>query len=138
MEEPIRAYARLRLERAREELETAAENIAHGHYRAAVSRAYYAVFYMASAALFSQSVQRRRHSGVESAFAQYLIKPGHIEPEFGRLYRQARRLREEADYAEEPMVDETSARQALADATRFVDRVEQFLRQTGALEQQEE
>ncbi len=54
MEEHIRAYARLRLERAREELATAAENIAHGRFRAAVSRAYYAIFYVTSAALFSQ------------------------------------------------------------------------------------
>jgi len=97
VEESIRAYACLRLERAREELETSRENIAHGHVRAAVSRAYYAIFYMASAALFSQSVQRAKHSGVESAFSQYLVKPGHIEPEFSHIYQQARRQREEAD-----------------------------------------
>jgi uncharacterized protein (UPF0332 family) len=100
VEEPVQAYARLRLERAREELETARENIVHGHYRAAVSRAYYAVFYMASAALFSQSVQRAKHSGVESAFSQFLVKTGHIEPEYSRLYQRARRQREEADYAD--------------------------------------
>jgi uncharacterized protein (UPF0332 family) len=63
VDERIRAYARLRLDRAREELETASENIANGHFRAAVSRAYYAVFYIASAALFSQSVERFKHSG---------------------------------------------------------------------------
>lgn len=133
MEEHIRAYAQLRLERAREELETARDNIAHGHFRAAVSRAYYAVFYMASAALFSQSVQRTKHSGVESAFSQYLVKPGDIEPEFSRLYQRARRQREEADYADEPNIDETTARQTLAEAERFVDRLERFLREVGAL-----
>jgi uncharacterized protein (UPF0332 family) len=42
--DPVREYARLRLTRAREELETAEENITHGRYRAAVSRAYYAIF----------------------------------------------------------------------------------------------
>lgn len=41
MEEPVRAYARLRLEMAREELDTARSNIAHGRFRAALSRAYY-------------------------------------------------------------------------------------------------
>jgi uncharacterized protein (UPF0332 family) len=133
VEESIPAYSRLRLEGAREELETARDNIAHGHFRAAVSRAYYAVFYMASSALFSQSVHRTKHSGVESAFTQFLVKPGHIEPEFARLYQRARRQREEADYADEPNVDETGARQTLADAERFVDRVERFLRETGAL-----
>jgi len=133
VEEHIRAYARLRLERAREELETARENVAHGHYRAAVSRAYYAVFYMASAALFSQSVQRVKHSGVESAFSQFLVKSGQIEPEFSRLYQRARRQREEADYADDPNIDQGTAQQTLDDAKCFVDRLEQFLRQTGAL-----
>ncbi len=67
MEEHVRDYARLRLERAREEVATASENIAHSRYRAAVSRAYYAVFYMASAALFSQSIQRDKHSPMRRA-----------------------------------------------------------------------
>jgi len=133
MDEHIRAYARLRLEGAREELETARDNIAYGHFRAAVSRAYYAVFYTASAALFTQSVQRAKHSGVESAFSQFLVKPGQIEPEFSRLYQRARRRREEADYAEDLSVDEATARQALADAELFVDRVERFLHEVGAL-----
>ena len=133
MEEHVRDYARLRLERAREELATASENIAHGRYRAAVSRAYYAVFYTASAALFSQSIQRTKHSGVESAFAEFLVKPGYIEMEFSRLYQKARRQREEADYAEDADVDEATARQILADAARFVDRLERFLGEIGAL-----
>ncbi len=133
MEEHVRAYARLRLEMAREELDTARENIAHGRFRAAVSRAYYAVFYMASAALFSRSVVRGKHSGVESAFSEYLVKPGYVEVEFGRLYQKARRQREEADYAEDVVVDEATARQILADAERFVDRLERFLREREVL-----
>jgi len=133
VEEHVRAYARLRLEMASEELDTARENIAHGRYRAAVSRAYYAVFYIASAALFSQSVVRGKHSGVESAFSEYLVKPGHVEVEFGRLYQKARRQREEADYAEDVIVDEATARQTLTDAERFVDRLVGFLKDAGAL-----
>jgi uncharacterized protein (UPF0332 family) len=126
VEEHVRAYARLRLEMAHEELATAAENIEHGWHRASVSRAYYAVFYMASAALFSQSVVRGKHSGVESAFSEFLIKPGHIEPEYGRIYQRARRSREEADYAEDAAIDEAEARQALSDAGRFVAHLNSF------------
>jgi uncharacterized protein (UPF0332 family) len=88
---------------------------------------------MASAALFSQSIQRAKHSGVESAFAEFLVRPGHIEPEFGRLYQRARRQWEEADYADDVDVDEAAARQMLAAAVRFVDRLERFLREVGAL-----
>ena len=53
--------------------------------------------------------------------------------EFGRLYQKARRQREEADYAEDVIVDEATARQTLTDAERFVDRLEGFLKDAGAL-----
>jgi hypothetical protein len=46
VEEHVRTYARLRLERAREDLETARDNIKQEHYRTAVNRAYYAVFHI--------------------------------------------------------------------------------------------
>lgn len=118
---------------AQEELATAGENIEHGWYRASVSRAYYAVFYMASTALFSQSVVRGKHSGVESAFSEFLIKPGHIEPEYGRIYQRARRSREEADYAEDAAIDEAEARQILPEAGHFVARLERFLSEAGVL-----
>lgn len=133
MEESIRAYACLRLENAREELITAEELLQSGRFRAAVSRAYYAVFYMASAALFAHAQTRAKHSGVESAFAQFLIKPGAVEPEYGRIYQQARRQREDVDYAETPYVDEPSVRQTVTDAARFVTRIERYLSDLGIL-----
>ncbi len=88
---------------------------------------------MASAALFAKSIVRSKHSAVEAAFSQYLVKPGEIEPEFSRIYQMTRRQREEADYADEPVVDEDSAKQILADAERFVDRLERYLREMGIL-----
>ena len=133
MEESIRAYARLRLERAREELASSHQSLEHGYYRAAVSRAYYAVFYMASAALFAKSINRSKHSAIEAAFSQYLVKTGEIEPEFSRIYQMTRRQREEADYADQPAPDGVSANQILEDAQRFVDRLERYLRETGTL-----
>jgi uncharacterized protein (UPF0332 family) len=118
---------------AQEELQTARDNIAGRHYRAAISRSYYAVFYMASAALFSQSIVRGKHSGVESAFSEYLIKPMFLEPEFGRIYQRARRSREEVDYAEDAAPDAGQAQRVLADAERFVERLERFLMDSGSL-----
>lgn len=44
----IEAYARLRLERAREDLETADLNIYNGYFRAAINRSYYAVFHFST------------------------------------------------------------------------------------------
>ena len=134
MEQHVRDYARLRLSMAREELQTARDNIAAGHYRVAISRSYYAVFYMASAALFAQSIVRGKHSGVESAFSEYLIKPGLVTADFGRIYQRARRSREEVDYAEDAMPDRNEAERVLDDAAIFVDGIAKFLRNSGVLD----
>jgi len=88
---------------------------------------------MASAALFGQSIQRSKHSGIEAAFSQYLVKPGYIEPEFSRIYQQTRRLREEVDYNVQPMIDEARALETVTKAQAFVERIERYLRESGVL-----
>ena len=76
-------YLRHRLERSHEDLAWARSALERGEYRLALNRAYYAVFHLTSAVLANLDVIRHRHSGVESAFHEYLIKPGFIEPEYG-------------------------------------------------------
>jgi uncharacterized protein (UPF0332 family) len=130
-----RTYVRLRLERAVEDLASAQDDLGHKHPRAAVNRSYYAVFHMASAALLWLDVEPARHSGVQSAFGEHLVKPGLIEPEFGAILGRARRLREAQDYdldAEE--LTNASARVAVEDAQRFVERTMRYLRDAGALD----
>jgi hypothetical protein len=104
-----------------------------GYLRAAVNRAYYTIFHTASAALLWIDIERSHHSGVQSAFGEFLVKPGAIEPEFGRLYVQARAAREEQDYDLEaaPLAAQDAA-QLVDDAERFVNRIEQYLRHVGA------
>jgi len=41
-----RAYIQIRLARARDDLATARNDLAHGHSRGAVNRAYYAIFHI--------------------------------------------------------------------------------------------
>jgi len=64
------------------------------------------------------------------------IKTGKIEPEYGRIYTESRRLREahEYEFQVEPLT-EVAAQQILSDAERFVARMERYLREVGALEQ---
>lgn len=70
----------LYLKRADNALQQARDNLNLGHYDVATSRAYYAMFYAASALLASTGISRSKHSGVHSAFARYFVKPGLIEP----------------------------------------------------------
>lgn len=134
-EETRRIIVRVRLEKCKEDLQAAHELLKLGFLRAAVNRAYYGVFHITSAALLTLDIERSKHSGVQSAFSQYLVTPGHIEPEYSRIYGRARRLREDYDYADELKdLDEKVATDLLADAERFVARMERYLKEVGAVE----
>ena len=129
-----RAYIRVRLDKAHSDLSNARNDLEHGFFRGAANRAYYAVFHTASAALLWLDVERAHHSGVQSAFGERLIKSGIIEPEYSTLYAEARKTREEQDYdlEAEPLASQ-DALQIVDNAERFVNRIEQYLRQVGAI-----
>ena len=129
-----RTYIHAHLTRTKDDLSIARDNLAHDHWRGAINRAYYAVFHAASAALLWLGIERARHSGIQAAFGEFLVKPRIIEAEFGRTYTKLRKARETQDYdlmAIEPTAEE--AQNMVAEAEHFVSRLEDFLRQEGAL-----
>jgi uncharacterized protein (UPF0332 family) len=129
-----RTVIRLRLDKAHEDLDTARELLASRRWRAAVNRAYYTVFHVASATLLWLEVERVKHSAVQAAFNEFLVKPGLIEVEYGHIYRNAREWREEQDYSDVArQLDEPTAALIVHDAGRFVARLERYLREAGAI-----
>ncbi len=138
MDEHVQILVGVRLEKSREDLASARLLLEHGLFRAAVNRAYYAVFHLAAAALLTLGEERSKHSGVQSAFGQFLVRPGIVEPEYYEILKFARKLREESDYRDDLVTltaEETAA--LLADAERFVTRLERYLADAGAIEDQE-
>jgi uncharacterized protein (UPF0332 family) len=92
----------------------------------AVSRAYYAAFYAADAALLHVGETRAKHSGVVSAVGRLLVRERGLEERAGRLLRSLFERRSQADYglAEVPG-DE--ARGAVDDAEAVVDIIDAWL-----------
>jgi uncharacterized protein (UPF0332 family) len=130
-----RTIIRVRLNKAHEDLDTAHDLLKVSRWRAAVNRAYYTVFYVATAALLWLNVERTKHSAVQASFNEFLVKPGLIEMEYGQFYRAAREWREEQDYSDVARVlDEPTATLIVNDAERFVARLERYLREAGAIE----
>jgi uncharacterized protein (UPF0332 family) len=135
MEKPERrAIIAHRLIRAREELKYSRLLIDEGAHRIATSRLYYAIFTLASAALLTQDIVRSKHAGVIAAFNEFLIKPGLIETEFGKIFHKAFKARQAADYSDSEDFTDEEARQALADAEGFIKRVEQYLKAGGFID----
>jgi uncharacterized protein (UPF0332 family) len=129
-----RAYINIRLEKASDDLVTARDNLTLGHWRVAVNRAYYAIFHVASATLSWSGVERARHAGIQSAFSEFLIKPGIIEPEYSKIFAKAQKIREEQDYdLEAASLTAEDTEQIIADAERFVARLERYLHEVGAI-----
>ncbi len=112
------------LARARQELGAAALLADNGFAAQAVSRAYFAAFYAAEAALSHLGEARSKHSGVVSAFGQLLVREHGVDELAGRLLRSLFERRSHAD-AEDVPIDE--ARAAVADAITVVDTIERWL-----------
>ena len=76
MEGSVTDLSRYRLEKAKEDLETAEENLNTGKYRASVNRSYYAVFHALRAITALDQFDSGKHSGIISFFNQHYVKTG--------------------------------------------------------------
>lgn len=110
---------------ARDDLGAAAVLLNEGFPPQATSRAYYAAFRAAEAALLTLAETRGKHSAVISAFGRMVIKDGGFDPAVGRIASRLFGARGEADYAGATTREE--AESALADAERFVAAVEKWI-----------
>jgi uncharacterized protein (UPF0332 family) len=110
-----------------------------GDHDFAVSRAYYAMFYVARALLLSRDIRRSKHSGVLAAFASEFVRTGELPAELFALLRAGFEDRGESDY-ELAAISEDQARAGIEGAQRFVRAVVERLAPilgTGGERQQE-
>lgn len=110
----------LHLDRAQDCLGEAELLLSEAHYGAAVSRAYYAMFHAATAALLHNGVERHSHQGIISAFGQTFAKTGVIDARFHRYFKESFDLRQETDYQPMFRLPEERGREVLNWAKEFV------------------
>jgi len=133
MEEATKILINVRVESADEDLETAKELLKLNRHRAAVNRAYYAIFSTTNAVLLSKQVERSKHSGVEAAFIQNFIKTGIFRIEFGKMFNYIRKKREECDYSSRIEIDRETAEKIVEDAEKFIRRMKAYLKEIGGI-----
>ena len=127
MNEGIKEYVRRELKKAEQSLKAAQNLLADGLYDDAVSRAYYAVFHSARAALKIKGIETVSHKGLISQFALHLVKADEVEEEYGDILRQIKEDRETGDY--EPLVTFGSdeATQLVSSAGRFLAKMREWI-----------
>jgi len=111
---------RLHLERADDCIKDAELLLSAHRTSAAVGRSYYAMFHAATATLLNRDITRHSHQGLISAFGQFFVKTGQVEPKFHKYITEAFDLRQESDYQPLVEITEQQAGKILKHAKEFI------------------
>ncbi len=126
--ETIEGFARYRLNKAKETLETAKMIFNEGKdFTSANNRAYYAIFYAIRAVLAIEETDFKRHKDVLAYFNKEYVNKEIFPKMIGRKISQAQRIREDSDYDDdyEPSLEKTE--QQINTAGELVDLVEKYI-----------
>jgi len=122
-----RELARGYLTKARDKARVARELFGKDHWEDAVSRAYYAAYHAAQAALLTEGQRGETHRGVVLLFGLLLVKTGKLDRRWGKLLANLKDDREASDYDALSFIDEATARRALEEAEEFVAHVGSYV-----------
>lgn len=116
-----------RLERAKEDIQTAKINIDNGLYKGAVNRSYYAIFHAIRAVNVLDGFDASKHSSVIAHFNQYHVHTGDFEKGTYKIIDSAYRIREKCDYSDFFIVSKEDAVDQYEKALEFIASVECYL-----------
>jgi len=132
MDDPKDNY-RLYMENAQEMLDVAEELLRNNHDNSACNRAYYGIFYAASALLYSKGKSYGKHSAVLAAFRQYFIKTGEFDKRWSDDYKVIMESRHTADYELYDTLEKEDVVVIVAKAQDFVEEVKKWLQKRDLL-----
>ena len=116
------------IEKAEKFLSTAENALNTGDYDSCVSRCYYAMFFMAEAALLTKSLTASSHKGVISLFGEHFVKAKILERNLGKALNDAYDKRLVGDYGVGFTVTEQQAKDLLKTAQDFVQKLKSYLK----------
>lgn len=114
-------------ERAEKSIDAARELFRMGYYDFAASRAYYAVFYAATAALLCEELEFRKHSGVIAAVHQKFVKTGKLDVKLGKDLNWLFELRSVGDYEVTVHVPRQDAEKAIEAAEALLHAMKDIM-----------
>ena len=130
--EDIEILVKYRVDRADISLKEARLLLDNGFLNGAVSSIYYAMFYIANAALVAGQKKLRTnkpygdHYKVYDVFNKEYIYSGLIDKEYGGFYRTILDNRQESDYRDPVEFKKEEVSEWLETANKFVDEVERL------------
>ena len=106
---------------------TAADKLVPIDAESAISRAYYAMFYIAEALLAERDLEFKKHAAVHAAFGEHFAKTRLIDPKYHRWLLDAFDQRITADYRVSAELTPGDARVLVEQAKEFISAARAFL-----------
>lgn len=121
-------YAKYRIERAKEDLETAYLLFAAGKYRIANNRAYYAIFHAMRAVLVFDNFDSSKHSGVIAEFRRKYIKEGIFPVQISKMIGAAFTIRNASDYDDMFIASKTDTEEQIHNAEYIYQLLNEYVK----------
>lgn len=96
-------------------------------YEDAVSRAYYSMYFAATALLLTKNITVKTHKGLISKFGMEFVNKEVVEGYYGRALRIAEELREESEYSISREIPADESKSVLEDAENFLKRIKKVI-----------
>lgn len=119
--------SRYRIERAKEDIQTAKVNIENRLYKGAINRSYYAIFHAIRAVNILDGFDASKHSSVIAHFNRFHVHTGDFEKGTYKIIDSAYRIREKCDYSDFFVVSREDAEKQYRNAGEFIECVEKYL-----------
>lgn len=127
MEGSLRELADYRMDRAKEMLHAAEENLRIGQWKTALNRSYYAIFHAMRAVNILEGFDSSKHSGVIAYFTQNYLKTKKLDRVLSKMIKEASYLREKSDYDDFYIASRVETERQIENAKLFCNKVEQYL-----------
>lgn len=124
MEGSLKELAGYRMDRAKEMLVAARENLEIGQYKTSLNRSYYAIFHAMRAMNILKGFDSSKHSGVIAFFNKEYLKENILDRNLSIVIKNSAFLRKKSDYDDFYIASKQEAEKQLEEAERFLDAVE--------------
>ena len=124
MEGSLKELAGYRMDRAKEMLVAARENLEIGQYKTSLNRSYYAIFNAMREMNILKGFDSSKHSGVIAFFNKEYLKENILDRNLSIVIKNSAFLREKSDYDDFYIASKQEAEKQLEEAERFLDAVE--------------
>jgi uncharacterized protein (UPF0332 family) len=127
MDKNMLQYSKYRMEKAKENLASAAINLTNQQASVSINRAYYCIFHAIRALLALDGFDSKKHSGVIAYFREKYIKTGVFDKNYSAIIGNAFDMRNNSDYVDFFETSMDDAKELVENAKLFLNVVDAYL-----------